>query len=90
LDRVEEALIALSLFIKFSGLIGRFYDSLVSVFLKVTSKFYILLSSILYLDVWLLKSSTTTLENKKRKRFLLALLLLLPLLLLGGEFLIYI
>uniref|UniRef100_A0A0A1WF31 SUN domain-containing protein 1 n=1 Tax=Zeugodacus cucurbitae TaxID=28588 RepID=A0A0A1WF31_ZEUCU len=47
---------------------------------------YILISSLLCLDTWLLQSSNA--DSKGRKRFLLLLLILLPLLLLGAWWLL--
>lgn len=53
-------------------------------FLNVFRCLYVAISSVLFLDTWLLRSSTTA-SNPNKKRFLLLLLILLPLLLLAGE-----
>lgn len=68
------------------GFFGRLFSSFKNGVLAVFRRFYIFISSVLYLDSWLLQSSSKLEEGRTKKRFLLLLLILLPLLLLGGEF----
>jgi hypothetical protein len=69
------------------GIFARGFESFKRFVLLGFSKVYILISTILCFDTWLLYTrSENVVENRKRKRFLLLLLILLPLLLFGGEF----
>lgn len=56
-----------------------------SVSLNVLKRVYLLVSTILLFDTWLLISRTAIVRDARRRRFLLLLLFLLPLLLLGGK-----
>lgn len=70
-----------------SGIIRRSFESAKQYILLGFSKVYLLLSTILCLDTWILYTrSENVVENRRRKRFLLLLLILLPLLLAGGEY----
>ncbi|KAL5286601.1 NCAPG family protein [Megaselia abdita] len=62
------------------GVISRVFSSITSFFVNILRSLYMGISSILYYDTYLLRSSAP--ENRNKKRFLLLLLLLLPLLLL--------
>lgn len=80
----------LSTLLKVYFILGIFrggFDSIKKFILLGFSKVYLLISTVLCLDTWILYTrSENVLENRKRKRFLLLLILLLPLLLLGGEY----
>lgn len=64
------------------GFFSRILSAISTVILSIFRPIYMAISSVLYLDTWLLRSSSA--DSKTKKRFLLLLLLLLPLLLLGG------
>lgn len=52
----------------------------------VFKKVYLLISSVLFLDTWLLQTASSDVQQGRRKRkFLLMLLVLLPFLLFGGK-----
>lgn len=69
------------------GILRGIYSSSQKFFLLCISKVYLIISTILCLDTWILHTrSENVQENRKRKRFLLGLLFLLPLLLLGGTY----
>lgn len=55
-------------------------------FLNVFRYIYLAISTVLFLDTWLLRSNNTA-NNPNKKRWLLLLIVLLPLLLLAGELL---
>lgn len=57
----------------------------VQAWLAVLKRFYIVISTILTIDTWLLMSRSNRLMGERKRRFLLILLFLLPLLLLGGK-----
>lgn len=67
-------------------MIRRGFESIRKFVLLGFSKFYLIISTILCLDTWILYTRSENADkNSKRRRFLLFLLALLPLLLLGGE-----
>lgn len=69
------------------GIIRSGFESIKNFILLGFSKVYLLASTVLCLDTWMLYTRSENLvENRKRKSFLLLLILLLPLLLLGGEY----
>lgn len=71
----------------FLGIFSRTFESIKKFVLLGFSKLYLLVSTVLCLDTWILYTrSENVVANRKRKRFLLLLLLLLPLLLLAGEY----
>ncbi|KAM7346176.1 sad1 and UNC84 domain-containing protein klaroid [Cochliomyia hominivorax] len=68
------------------GFFGSIIHGISSAFLAIVRNLYLLISSVLCLDTWLLQSSNA--DGKNKKRFLLFLLLLLPLLLLAAWWLL--
>lgn len=66
-------------------LLSRTVQSVVSAWLAVLKQFYIVTSTILTIDTWLLMSRANKLMGERKRRFLLLLVFLLPLLLLGGK-----
>lgn len=70
------------------GFIGKAYSMFSSVTTAIFKKVYLLISSVLFLDTWLLQTASSDIQQGRRKRkFLLLLLILLPLLLFGGIYL---
>ncbi|CRL05344.1 CLUMA_CG018268, isoform A [Clunio marinus] len=63
-----------------SGIFSKIFNSIKQLILLPFSKFYLLISTILCVDTWILYSHS---ESRKRKYFLLLLLFLLPFLLLA-------
>lgn len=69
----------------FLSKIYHFFNMLVT---SVFKKVYLLISSVLFLDTWLLQTASSDVQQGRRKRkFLLFLLILLPFLLFGGIYL---
>uniref|UniRef100_A0A182TSF0 Uncharacterized protein n=1 Tax=Anopheles melas TaxID=34690 RepID=A0A182TSF0_9DIPT len=73
------------------GFFSRVYGFVTSFFVNVFKRIYLLISSVLFLDAWLLQTSAANAEQQKigqrKRRFLLFLLVLLPFLLIGGTLL---
>lgn len=70
------------------GLFSRIYHFANMLVTSVFKKVYLLISSVLFLDTWLLQTSSSDVQQGRRKRkFLLLLLILLPFLLFGGIYL---
>uniref|UniRef100_A0A182P1Z6 SUN domain-containing protein n=1 Tax=Anopheles epiroticus TaxID=199890 RepID=A0A182P1Z6_9DIPT len=73
------------------GFFARVYGFVSSFFVNVFKRIYLLISSILFLDAWLLQTSAANAEQQKvglrKRRYLLCLLVLLPFLLIGGTLL---
>ncbi|CRL00213.1 CLUMA_CG013487, isoform A [Clunio marinus] len=68
------------------GIFYKAFESLKKFLLLTFSKIYLLISSILCLDTWIVYNrSNNTMENRRRKRFMLTMLVLLPLLVLSGK-----
>lgn len=67
------------------GFFSRITDRLSSVLLNVLKRVYIIVSTILLWDTWLLICRTAITRDARRRRLLLLLLFVLPLLLLGGK-----
>ncbi|XP_061498555.1 klaroid protein isoform X1 [Anopheles gambiae] len=70
------------------GFFSRVYGFVTSFFVNVFKRIYLLISSVLFLDAWLLQTSAANAEQQKigqkKRRFLLFLLVLLPFLLIGA------
>ncbi|EAA04747.4 AGAP007310-PA [Anopheles gambiae str. PEST] len=85
----EAEMLTVSLFVL--GFFSRVYGFVTSFFVNVFKRIYLLISSVLFLDAWLLQTSAANAEQQKigqkKRRFLLFLLVLLPLLLIGGTLL---
>ncbi|XP_053673395.1 klaroid protein [Anopheles nili] len=66
----------------------RVYGFVSSLFINVFKRIYLLVSSVLFLDAWLLQTSAANSDqqqaNQRKRRFLLFLLMLLPFLLIGA------
>lgn len=73
------------------GFFARAYGLVSLFFINVFKRIYLLISSVLFLDAWLLQTSARNVEQQqagqRKRRFLLFLLGLLPLLLIGGTIL---
>ncbi|XP_055378297.1 klaroid protein [Condylostylus longicornis] len=65
-----------------AGILSRSTNAIKNAIYSIFSALYLMISYILYLDTWLLRSSNA--DGRKKKRFLLLLLILLPLLLLAA------
>ncbi|XP_050092250.1 klaroid protein [Anopheles aquasalis] len=72
------------------GFFARVYGAISSFFIHLFKRVYLLISSVLYLDAWLLQTSAVNQEQQllaagqRKRRFLLFLLVLLPFLLIGA------
>ncbi|XP_035790918.1 uncharacterized protein LOC118466106 [Anopheles albimanus] len=72
------------------GFFARVYGAIASFFIQLFKHVYLLISSVLFLDAWLLQTSAVNQEQQllaagqRKRRFLLFLLLLLPFLLIGA------
>ncbi|XP_055529649.1 klaroid protein [Wyeomyia smithii] len=67
------------------GFFAKAYSMFASITTSIFKKVYILISSVLFLDAWLLQTSASDVQQGHRKRkFLLLLLVLLPFLLFGA------
>ncbi|XP_053685075.1 klaroid protein [Sabethes cyaneus] len=67
------------------GFFAKAYSMFASVTTSIFKKVYLLISSVLFLDAWLLQTSASDVQQGRRKRkFLLLLLALLPFLLFGA------
>ncbi|XP_063697444.1 klaroid protein [Culicoides brevitarsis] len=66
------------------GFLTRITNRFSSVLLNVLKRVYLIVSTILLFDTWLLLCRSTLVRDARRRRFLLLLLFLLPLLLLGA------
>ncbi|XP_058121502.1 klaroid protein [Anopheles ziemanni] len=70
------------------GFFARAYSLVSSFFINVFKRIYLLISSVLFLDAWLLQTSARNVEQQqagqRKRRFLLFLLVLLPFLLIGA------
>uniref|UniRef100_A0A182QGE8 SUN domain-containing protein n=1 Tax=Anopheles farauti TaxID=69004 RepID=A0A182QGE8_9DIPT len=73
------------------GFFARVYGFVSTLIINLFKRIYLLISSVLFLDAWLLQSSTAVSEQQqagqRKRRFLLFLLVLLPFLLTGGTLL---
>uniref|UniRef100_A0A9I3EI03 Uncharacterized protein n=1 Tax=Anopheles dirus TaxID=7168 RepID=A0A9I3EI03_9DIPT len=73
------------------GFFTRVYGFVSSLFINLFKRIYLMISSVLFLDAWLLQTSATNVEQQqvgqRKRRFLLFLLVLLPFLLIGGTLL---
>lgn len=70
------------------GLFRKIYSFFNTLLTSIFKKVYLVISSVLFLDTWLLQTSVSDVQQGRRKRkFLLFLLILLPFLLFGGIFL---
>lgn len=70
------------------GILRKTYSFFNTLLTSIFKKVYLLISSVLFLDTWLLQSSSSDVQQGRRKRkFLLLLLILLPFLLFGGIYL---
>lgn len=67
------------------SLLSRFVSLVTSIWLSVLRRCYVIISSLLTIDTWLLMSRSSALMGERKRRFLLLLLFLLPLLLFGGK-----
>lgn len=73
-------------FISSVGFFSKIYHFCNMLVTSVFKKVYLLISSVLFLDTWLLQTSSSDVQQGRRKRkFLLFLLVLLPFLLFGGK-----
>ncbi|XP_058055004.1 klaroid protein [Anopheles bellator] len=72
------------------GFFTRVYGHVASFFISVFKRIYLLISSVLFLDAWLLQTAATGTEQQqqavgqRKRRYLLFLLVLLPFLLIGA------
>uniref|UniRef100_A0A182WJJ8 SUN domain-containing protein n=1 Tax=Anopheles minimus TaxID=112268 RepID=A0A182WJJ8_9DIPT len=70
------------------GFFTRVSDFVTSFFVKLFKRIYLFISSVLFLDAWLLQTAAVNTEQQqggqRKRRFLLFLLLLLPFLLIGA------
>uniref|UniRef100_A0A182M9B8 Uncharacterized protein n=1 Tax=Anopheles culicifacies TaxID=139723 RepID=A0A182M9B8_9DIPT len=73
------------------GFFARVSDFVTSFFVNVFKRIYLFISSVLFLDAWLLQTAAVNAEQQqggqRKRRFLMFLLLLLPFLLIGGTLL---
>uniref|UniRef100_A0A182XYJ7 Uncharacterized protein n=1 Tax=Anopheles stephensi TaxID=30069 RepID=A0A182XYJ7_ANOST len=74
------------------GFFARVSDGMMSFFVNVFKRIYLFISSVLFLDAWLLQTAAANSEQQlqrgqRKRRFLLFLLVLLPFLLIGGTLL---
>ncbi|XP_035917307.1 LOW QUALITY PROTEIN: uncharacterized protein LOC118514491 [Anopheles stephensi] len=71
------------------GFFARVSDGMMSFFVNVFKRIYLFISSVLFLDAWLLQTAAANSEQQlqrgqRKRRFLLFLLVLLPFLLIGA------
>uniref|UniRef100_A0A182SS56 Uncharacterized protein n=1 Tax=Anopheles maculatus TaxID=74869 RepID=A0A182SS56_9DIPT len=74
------------------GFFARVTDGMTSFFVNVFKRIYLFISSVLFLDAWLLQTAAVNSEQQlqrvqRKRRFLLFLLVLLPFLVIGGTLL---